>query len=238
MDKKCSKCCEIKTYSEFHKQKGRKDGYRSHCKSCVKNKSENYYEDKKGKILLGKKDYYTKNHVLIKEKRKEYVVNNFEKAKTTTHNSYHKNKTKYRGVQKNYRVNNKEKIRIIQNKIAKNKYLSDPTYKLKCRIKNALYYALKNTLSVKKNRTHEILGCSYKDLKQHLETKFEPWMNWENHGKYNGSEGYGWDIDHIIPISSAKTEEDVIRLSHYTNLQPLCSYINRFVKKNNIDNVL
>jgi hypothetical protein len=33
-----------------------------------------------------------------------------------------------------------------------------------------------------------------------------------------------WDIDHIIPISSAKTKEDIIRLNHYTNLQPLCSY--------------
>ena len=38
-------------------------------------------------------------------------------------------------------------------------------------------------------------------------------MSWENQGK--------WHLDHIIPISSAKTEEDVIRLNHYTNFQPL-----------------
>ena len=56
-------------------------------------------------------------------------------------------------------------------------------------------------------------------------------MTWENHGKYNNSEGYGWDIDHIIPISMAKTEEDVIKLNHYSNLQPLCSKINRNVKR-------
>jgi hypothetical protein len=38
-------------------------------------------------------------------------------------------------------------------------------------------------------------------------------MSWDNHGK--------WHIDHIIPLASAETEEDIYRLSHYTNLQPL-----------------
>lgn len=39
------------------------------------------------------------------------------------------------------------------------------------------------------------------------------------------------NIDHIIPLSSAKTEEDIIKLSHYSNLQPLCSKVNRDIKK-------
>ena len=38
-------------------------------------------------------------------------------------------------------------------------------------------------------------------------------MTWENRSD--------WHIDHIIPIASAITEEDVIRLNHYTNLRPL-----------------
>ena len=60
-------------------------------------------------------------------------------------------------------------------------------------------------------------------------------MTWENRGLYNGTEGYGWDIDHIIPVSKATTEDDVIKLNHHTNLQPLCSYINRVVKKDKVD---
>ena len=48
---------------------------------------------------------------------------------------------------------------------------------------------------------------------QHLESKFTEEMSFDNYGK--------WHIDHIIPISSAKTEEDIIRLNHYTNFQPL-----------------
>ena len=57
-------------------------------------------------------------------------------------------------------------------------------------------------------------------------------MTWDNYGKYNGELNYGWDIDHKIPISSAKSEEEIILLNHYTNLQPLCSKINRHIKTN------
>lgn len=58
-------------------------------------------------------------------------------------------------------------------------------------------------------------------------------MSWDNYGKYNGELNFGWDIDHIKPLCLAKTKEEVINLNHYTNLQPLCSKINRDIKWNN-----
>lgn len=85
----------------------------------------------------------------------------------------------------------------------------------------------------KKSKTHEILGCSYDEFKIHLESQFESWMTWENRGKYNGEFNYGWDIDHIIPLASAKTEEELLKLCHYTNLRPLCSKVNRDIKRAN-----
>jgi len=58
-------------------------------------------------------------------------------------------------------------------------------------------------------------------------------MTWDNYGKYNGEPNYGWDIDHIKPISLGKNEEELIELNNYINLQPLCSYINRVIKREN-----
>jgi hypothetical protein len=55
-------------------------------------------------------------------------------------------------------------------------------------------------------------------------------MNWGNRGKYNGEFNYGWDLDHIIPICSAKNDAEVYELNHYKNFQPLCSKVNRDIK--------
>jgi len=60
-------------------------------------------------------------------------------------------------------------------------------------------------------------------------------MTWDNYGLYNGDLYYGWDIDHIMPISIAKTKEKIIKLNHYKNLQPLCSKINRDIKRDKIE---
>ena len=91
-------------------------------------------------------------------------------------------------------------------------------------------HALRFNGYVKNSKTEEILGCSFEYFKLYLESKFEDWMTWENHGRFNSELNYGWDIDHIIPLDSAEIEEDIIRLNHYTNLQPLCSYTNRHLK--------
>jgi hypothetical protein len=87
----------------------------------------------------------------------------------------------------------------------------------------------------KKSKTFEILGCSHEEFKVHIESQFLSWMTWEDYG--NPKDGIlepnkTWGLDHIVPISSALTEEDVIKLSHYSNFRPHCSYDNRFIKGN------
>jgi len=77
---------------------------------------------------------------------------------------------------------------------------------------------------LKKNvRTEFILGCSFEDFKLYIERKFENWMSWENNGVYTGNYNETWQLDHIIPISQAKSEEEIMKLNHYTNFRPLCS---------------
>lgn len=67
----------------------------------------------------------------------------------------------------------------------------------------------------KSKRTIELIGCTIEELKNHLESKFEIGMTWENYGE--------WHIDHIRPCSSFDlTKEDEQKVCfNYMNLQPL-----------------
>jgi hypothetical protein len=107
-------------------------------------------------------------------------------------------------------------------------------FRLKCNIRSLIKNSFFYKKYSKKTKTYKILGCSYGDFKTHIESQWEEWMNWDNYGRYNREENYGWDFDHIIPLSSVNTEEEIIKLNHYSNIQPLCSYINRNVKRDKI----
>ena len=81
-------------------------------------------------------------------------------------------------------------------------------------------------------RFEQIVGLCKEDFRRKIERQFEPWMNWNNYGTVQGKHptapGQCWDLDHIVPISTAQSVEDVIRLNHHENLRPLCSYVNRW----------
>lgn len=258
-NKRCSRCKLTKPLTEFGRNKAQKDGYKNYCKLCVK---ENYLENIEQKRIYNK-EYYFLNKEEINKKHKIWLENNIEYIKTYSKNYRNNDEflAKEKERLKKYREENKELISEQQKKwrtenkkytldYAKKyrqenrkkintwftkKYSSDPLFKLKVNIRNAFKSMIKRNGFAKQCKTIDILGCSFEALKTHLESKFEPWMNWDNHGLYNGELNYGWDIDHIIPTSTAITEEDVIRLNHYTNLQPLCSKINRDIKRNKLE---
>src|SRR3990167_1478032 len=89
----------------------------------------------------------------------------------------------------------------------------DIQFKLSVNLRSRLYEALKK--GYKSGSAVRDLGCSVKDLKSHLESKFESGMSWYNYGK--------WHIDHIIPLSSVDLTErkQLLKVCNYTNLQPL-----------------
>jgi hypothetical protein len=145
-----------------------------------------------------------------------------------------KNKDKLALINKKWTEKNKDKVREYKNSWKRYKRKNDLMYILKDNIRTRISLFFRKRGFDKKESTENILGCKFEFLKDYIELKFEDWMNWDNRGLYNGEFNFGWDIDHIIPISSAKTEEDIIRLNHYTNLQPLCSKINRDIKKDHI----
>jgi hypothetical protein len=65
---------------------------------------------------------------------------------------------------------------------------------------------------------HNDLGCNYKKIRNHIEKQFQNGMSWQSHG--------GWHIDHIIPLSSAKSEPQLIKLLKWKNIQPLWAEAN------------
>lgn len=69
----------------------------------------------------------------------------------------------------------------------------------------------------KPGKTRELIGCTVRELKEHLEAQFTDGMTWDNYGRY------GWHIDHIRPCASfdLSDPEQVRQCFHYTNLQPL-----------------
>jgi hypothetical protein len=155
-------------------------------------------------------------------------------------NNPEKNKNRNNGAdakirRKKWIENNHERFRDIQNRHKNKKRKTDLVYRIKENISNLIRGSLKKKNHIKKSRTIKILGCSCENFKLYLESKFEPWMTWNNYGLWNGELNYGWDIDHIIPISSGNTEEEILKLNHYSNFQPLCSHKNRFIKRNHLN---
>ena len=110
---------------------------------------------------------------------------------------------------------------------------TDPLFKLKKQLKGLIRDSLRSKGLKISDRTINILGCTVEEFNQHIESQFEPWMTWDNKGLYYSELNYGWDIAHIVPTSSGMTYDEVIKLNHYTNLQPLCGYYNRHIKSNN-----
>jgi hypothetical protein len=226
----CFKCGLNKSYDLFYKRKTNIDGYRNTCKSCEsigkKKSQKKYFENNRKKILennkISTKEWRDNNTDKIKEYSSIYYIDNIDKKK------------KY---SKEYYLKNKDFIMFNKNIRHKNRIKVDFLFKLKCNIRSLIYSSLKNKGYIKNTKSEIILGCSHEEFKKYLESKFEDWMTWDNYG--NPKDGIyelnkTWDIDHIIPLDSVNIEEDLIKLNHYTNLQPLCSIFNRTIKKNKI----
>jgi hypothetical protein len=227
----CNECLEEKDFSNF-----RKSGkyYRSKCKSCEKILYKN-----KDKVSEYNKKYYKNNKSSENLRVKKWRENNSEKMKI-----YSK---KWSSENSNYRSPNygseeykiKKKLWNEKNRESRNdqriiKYNNDTLYRLKYCLRSLVNSSIKRKGFKKNTKTEIIIGLNFSEFKLYLESKFEPWMNWKNYGLYNGDFNFGWDIDHIIPISTSKSEEELLNLNHYTNLQPLCSKINRDIKKSKL----
>lgn len=234
--KKCSKCKEEKELNNFGLDKKQCDGLNKVCKQCRQTFSKKHSKTLYEKYKVWKENNADKIKKYKKEYNKKWCENNVDKRKEYSKKHYQKNAEKLKNKRKEYYKNNKEKTLLTNNTYRNKRKQSDPLYKLSVSLRSLISTTIKKNSYKKLTKTELILGCTFEHFKLHLESQFEHWMSWDNYGLYNGELNYGWDIDHIVPLSSALNENDILKLNHYTNLRPLCSYNNRYVKRNNVYN--
>ena len=221
--KKCVSCGVVKnnTLEFFKVETGMlnghprcKDGLSKKCLDCYNTYHTEYRQDPKNKEHRKKylEVYNVENKENIQEYQKNWYIQNCEhqKEKSLQWRLSNPEKKKYNDQQ--YRSNNTEKVNNYKNKWANNKYHNDNVY----RVKSSLRARVRAFIKYKKSKpTSEIIGCTWEMLVEHIEKQFKDGMTWENHGKF------GWHIDHIVPLASAESVDDLHKLNHYTNLQPL-----------------
>ena len=202
--KRCNKCGIKKELLEFNKSKLYSDGCRTECRECQKIQSSIYREKNKEKINESQKIKYQLNPQIQKERSLKWKLNNPEYYKLSNSNR-----------SKKWEEKNKEYRKKYKNNYSTQRLKNDPLFKLSRNIRIRINEFIKN----KSKSTELIVGLPFIELKLFLEQKFIHGMSWDNYGD--------WHIDHIIPLSSATNEEEVYKLCHHTNLQPLWAEDNR-----------
>ncbi len=203
----CNKCGDKKSLDLFYI---RKDGRVNYiCKNCSKISVSEY--NKNNKTRLSERDG---NKERIQKNQKKYYLNCDKVTRKLKDLTYY-NTNKKNISKKRRKYQSSEHAKAKRNIYRKNKMSTDPCYKIRHRLKDRIYYALKGI--AKSEKTLKLLGCTLPFFKNYLEERFTERMNWDNYGLF------GWHIDHRFPCASfdLTKKEEQEKCFHYTNMQPL-----------------
>lgn len=119
-----------------------------------------------------------------------------------------------------------------------NRFNNNIYFKLRKTISNTICAAIKESGGSKNGSSIlEKLPYTIQQLKDHLESLWEPWMNWDNWGKYDPNRET-WQIDHKIPQSKFKyfsiDDPEFLKCWALNNLIPMRA-IDNIKKSNKID---
>jgi hypothetical protein len=205
----CTKCKLEKSLDLFYNDNSKKSGKKSLCKVC---------DDNRKKIKRETDPEYRK-----KENRKR---TDRRKRRMAIDPEYRKKENRKRSDRKKRKGEINPEFKTKENK---KKYERDKNKfgftEIKT-IRGNLQKAIRNQYYTPTSKLRLILGVDWENFKQYFEGKFSEGMTWDNYGE--------WVIDHIIPMTFAKNYESILKLNHYTNLQPL--WFDDNIKK--ADNIL
>lgn len=210
--KKCTKCNETKSKSEFGNHKLTKDKLQCHCKLCINLASSKH----KATNPEWSREHYISRQDHYKNKSSERYANNREEIISKQSEYYFKNKEQRQEYYKSWVSRNKSELNLYN----LNRKKDSPTLRLSCTLRSHISTYTKNVSGKKNKSTLDIVGFdSWEDFREYIQSQFSEGMSWDNYGI--GANNSTWHIDHIIPISSAKTLEEVKKLNHHNNLRPM-----------------
>lgn len=130
------------------------------------------------------------------------------------------NRDKVASYKKKYDINNRDKINAYK-KIYKKDYLKKGTLPyLKEKARGVIKDSFRRKSIPKVGKTRSIIGCDWDTLLNHLLKSAQNNYPDNNITKENLFD-FEWHVDHITPLATAKTEEEIVKLNHYSNLQLL-----------------
>ena len=225
-----------KSKKEYHKEwrlknverlKERKKEWYLKNKEQIKEyllKNKEYIKEQRKKYYLKNieqiKEYQLKNKEYIKEKKREYYLKNIEQRKeyllkNREHILAQKKEHYLKNIEQIKEYHRRPKTQERRRNRVNNRYNTDINFRLLTICRARVYKALKGF--DKSASTMELIGCTPDELRSHIESKFEPWMNWENQGKG------GWDIEHIKACFHFNLEDSEQQRAcfNWSNLQPM-----------------
>lgn len=208
--KVCKNCLLEKPLEEFRIRIDNKR-HRNICKKCETIKHYEYISKNKEANSKARKKYYEKNRDIINNRNKEYYNQNKEKIRKRRKELREINKEHINELAKISNKRNRKKISARE----KTRVDNDILFRFKKKTRQNIRQSFTRKNFIKKENTEKIIGCNFEFFLNHLLQTFK------------NNYGYEWDrlekvhIDHIIPLCTAHSEDEVIKLCHYTNLQLL-----------------
>lgn len=255
--KRCSTCERMKDTSCFWKDKYVRDGFSNQCKDCIK-----LYRLKNREAIL--EDQRARNKKISESEKVEVTgrvcsqcnkyknSDNFWKSKHTKDGLYTccveckklleatpERQLNRKKCSRSWMIQNRDKARKRSNDWDKAKRNVDVRYKLRRNTMHAIIASVRNysfntKLERLKEHIFDHLPYTSDELKAHIESLWESWMNWDNYGRFD-KERMTWQIDHIVPQSKLPFEsfedKNFQKLWALENLRPLETITN--IKKGN-----
>ena len=177
---------------------------------CVWCANQDEFDEQLEKTKASAQKSYAKHREARKARVKKYADQNREKIR-----KYHRDRRQgpERDKLLEAKRENNRKHKDKTNAYFRKRRQVDPLFDLSCRCRMRIVSAFRYGGWKKKCKTSEMIGCSWEELKEHIESQFTDGMSWDNRSE--------WHVDHRLPLAAATTEEEVLKLCHYTNLQPM-----------------